>query len=159
MAALRSYFCCLRKSVEGLTIAPHAVQQNGEFAGDGDDGSLLSAFASRSGQLQTPVAQRGIGAETTQNILRRLHQQTAQTLVASLGNAFLRVRIARLTLRRTQTEEGARRAVAGRIGLIEREHVSGSDDRSHAGSGAQKLDLRIRGPAFLNTVDSVLTQV
>jgi len=42
----------LWKELEALTAAPHAVQDNGQFVGHGDDGSLLGSLTSAGGQLQ-----------------------------------------------------------------------------------------------------------
>jgi len=36
---------CLREGLEAPAAAPHAVQDDGQFAGHGDDGSLLAALA------------------------------------------------------------------------------------------------------------------
>ena len=73
----------LWKGREALAAAQHAVQDDGQFAGHGDDGSLASAL----GQLQAPSAQVRIGAETAQDVLGRLHQQTAEIGIAGAGDA------------------------------------------------------------------------
>jgi len=135
---------------EVLPVAPHAVQQDGQFAGHRDDGSLFAALAAGRGQLQAPAAQGRVGAEAAQDILRRLHQQAAQVRVAGLGDAPLRVGFARLALAGTQAQEGACGAVAGRIGPIKRENIGGGYDRSYSGCGAARRSQNTSGRDFLS---------
>src|ERR1019366_1118477 len=133
----------LREGLEAPTAAPHAVQDDRQFAGHRDDGALFAPLGSAAGQLQSPAAQLGVGTETTEDVLRRLHQKTAQTAIAGFRDATLRVRVAGLALSGTQAEEGARGAVAGRIGPVQGEHVGGGNDRTYAWHSAQQADLRI----------------
>ncbi len=101
----------LSKSLERFAAAPHAVQDDGQFAGHGDEGSFLTPFASTGSQLEAPTTQCRVGTEAAQDILGPLHQQTAQVGVAGFRDASLGVGLARLALPRTKTEERPRLAV------------------------------------------------
>src|ERR1700690_3316285 len=78
----------LRKRPPALSALPDAMQDDGQFARDRDDGALLAALACGCGQLQTPAAQFGVWPKAAQHVLRSLHQQAAQVDVAGLGYAL-----------------------------------------------------------------------
>jgi len=105
--------CCgrLRKSLKRFAAAPHAVQDDGQFAGHGDEGAFLTPFASTGSQLEAPTAQCRVGTEAAQDILCRLHQQAAQVGVAGFRDASLGVGLPRLALPRAKTKERPRLAV------------------------------------------------
>jgi len=134
----------LWKELEALGAAPHAVQDNGQFAGHRDDGSLLGSLSSAGGQLQALSAQGRIGTEAAQNVLRRLYQQVAQISIAGSGDALLRIGVARLALAWTQAEEGSCGATAGNcIGPVEGEHVGRGHQWADTRCAAQSADLGV----------------
>ena len=76
------------------------VQEDGEFARDGDDGALLAALAAGRGVLQSPTSQIGVRSSEAEDVLRAVDQQLAQVAIAGLRDAQLRRALAGLSLPR-----------------------------------------------------------
>ena len=53
---------------------PQPVKQNGQFAGDGDDRSLLGRLATTLGQLETPASKIAIRPMRPQDVLGRAYK-------------------------------------------------------------------------------------
>ena len=81
----------LREGLKRLSVTPHAVQQDGQFAGHGHDGPLLPRLPPLAASFRPQRRNAEYGAEAAQDVLRRLYQQAAQIGIAGLGNAALRV--------------------------------------------------------------------
>ena len=121
-----------------FSIAPHAIEDDSQFASHGDEGSFFGAFGAIPGQAQSPAGQCRVWAEAAEYVMRRLHQETAQVDVAGFRNTQLRVGVTGLALAGPETQERACGAwgVDG-VGSIKRQHVRSSDDGADARSRAQ----------------------
>jgi hypothetical protein len=71
-----------REGLEALSASPDTEQHHRQLAGHRDDGTFLAAFASSGGQLKSPPAQCRVRPEAAQNVLGRLHKQTAEIGIA-----------------------------------------------------------------------------
>lgn len=81
-------------------VAPQAVHENGELAGDGDAGALVALGL---GQFQSPAFQRAVALEPGQKAVRRLVERMPERLVAGLGDGTGDVPFARLIAPRRQS--------------------------------------------------------
>ena len=100
--------------MKNLCLSPQPVHEHGELAGHGDDGALERILATALGDLQSPLAQRRVFAESPEDVMGALHQQLAHVLVARFGDVELRVAVARLPLFGPHAEERAHIAASMR---------------------------------------------
>lgn len=94
------------------------MQQNGELARHGDDGAFLGRLAAAAGEREAMSPQVAVGAEGSEDVVRRLHEQLAQEGVAFLGDVHLRVAIARLAGAGRESEIGAHSSAVWEAGGI-----------------------------------------
>jgi hypothetical protein len=66
------------------------MQQDRQFACDGNDSTLLSTFATHAGPLQAPSSQVSVSTAVAQHVLSAVDQELAEVRVACLGDAELR---------------------------------------------------------------------
>ena len=86
---------------EVCSVGQHAVQNDGEFAGDRD---LRLAHAGASGQADPPALQRGALHRSGQDNVSRLLECGAHAAVSDLENATGDIGLARLVLLGRQSE-------------------------------------------------------
>src|SRR5271154_1731503 len=115
---------------------PEGQKQHGEFAGDGNDGTLLFAGAAGAGEALAMLAQRRGRAEGAEDVMRGTHQQSSQQSIAAFADAQLLVGAAALVAARAQTQVGPDIATASEAG-----GVADLEDEAESGQGADAGNL------------------
>lgn len=119
-----------------VSCFPEREQQDGELAGDGDDGAFLGGFSSASGEAQSGFAECGGRAEWAEDVVGAVDEETAQLGVAGFGDGELLVGLAGLVASGDESEVGADVAGAGEsLGVFE------GEDEAEGGDGADTGDL------------------
>ena len=88
----------------GLLRGPDAMQKNGQLACHSHHGCVFSPLAASSSEVKAPLSQRRVFSLWPKYMVRALDQKTSQIDVAGLGDAELRITIARLTASWSQPE-------------------------------------------------------
>jgi hypothetical protein len=104
------------------------MQQNCQLAGDGDDRSFLSAFASMFGELQSPPPQVGVLSEGPQDVLCPLNQHHPQIGISLPGDMQLRLALSGVPSARLQSYVAARiTALSKSPRVFQRQYVGQGD--------------------------------
>ena len=131
----------LEMGIEGLVVAQDAPGDARELVGQGD-GELVPVQSLRCRFEPRAEAEPGPVVRAHQEDLRRLDQQRAQVLAASLGDAAQDRSPAGAVLSRHEAEPGAKVAPAVKsLAGADRGDKAGRDQRPDAGNAHQPLTL------------------
>jgi hypothetical protein len=73
------------------------MEQDGELACDGHNGSVLSLLPSALSQMKAPATKRRVLSSWSEDVVGALDQETSQVNVTGLGDAELGIAISCLT--------------------------------------------------------------
>ena len=84
------------EGVVGGLIGPEAVEEDGEFAGDGDDGTFLGFLGAACSKGRAVAAEVAVLAEATEDVLSAADEEFAHEWVAGFADAEFGVAVAGL---------------------------------------------------------------
>ena len=82
------------EGIVDLAGEPEVMEEDGQFAGQGEDGTFLGVLAAARSELEPSAAQITARAKRAKDVLSTANQQAAQIRVAGFGDAKLRTPIA-----------------------------------------------------------------
>jgi hypothetical protein len=124
------------KGVVDLAGDPEAMEEDGEFAGDGNEDTFFCILAGTFEALAAPAGEVGVLAKGAKDVVGALDEETAQEGVTGLGDAELGRRVAGLVEARGEAKEGTNVAALGETGM-----VTEGEDEGEGGDGANTMDL------------------
>ncbi len=132
------------EGVIDLARLPQMVEQDSQFSGNGNDGSLFGVLPTAFREPQAPATQIAIGAEWAQDILGGGNEQPTQVGIACLGDAQLGVTISGLIASRDEADGRTDLpASAEAVWVFKRKDESQGGERAHAADPAEQLGLRV----------------